>query len=78
MLRFSIRLAAAEAHSTKHGIALPLILDDPTSSVDADRRHKMLKVLSGFSSNHQVILLTHESEVSRIAISNGAVQVVLT
>jgi DNA repair exonuclease SbcCD ATPase subunit len=78
VLRFSIRLAAAEAHSTKHGIALPLILDDPTSSVDADRRHNMLKVLNGFSSNHQVILLTHESEVSQIAVSNGAVQVALT
>ena len=78
VLRFSIRLAAAEAHSTKHGIALPLILDDPTSSVDAKRRPLMLKVLSSFSLNHQVILLTHELEVSQIAISYGAVQVALT
>jgi DNA repair exonuclease SbcCD ATPase subunit len=78
VLRFSIRLAAAEAHSAKHGIALPLILDDPTSSVDAERSQRMLKVLSEFASNHQVILLTHELEVSRIAVSFGAFQVSLS
>jgi uncharacterized protein YhaN len=75
VLRFSIRLAAAEAHSTKHGIALPLILDDPTSSVDAKRRPLMLKVLNEFSRNHQVILLTHEPDVSQMAVSLGATQV---
>jgi DNA repair exonuclease SbcCD ATPase subunit len=78
VLRFSIRLAAAEAHSTKHGIALPLILDDPTSSVDADRSQRMLKVLSEFARNHQVILLTHELEVSQLAVSYGAHQVSLS
>jgi hypothetical protein len=78
VLRFSIRLAAAEAHSTKHGIALPLILDDPTSSVDAKRRPLMLKVLSEFSHHHQVILLTHELEVSQLAVSYGAHQVSLS
>jgi uncharacterized protein YhaN len=78
VLRFSIRLAAAEAHSTKHGIALPLILDDPTSSVDAKRRPLMLKVLSEFAHHHQVILLTHEIEVSQLAVSYGAHQVSLS
>jgi len=77
VLRFSIRLAAAEAHSTKHGIALPLILDDPTSSVDPKRRPIMLKVLNEFARNHQVILLTHEPEVSQVAASLGATQVFL-
>ena len=77
VLRFSIRLAAAEAHSTKHGIALPLILDDPTSSVDAKRRPLMLKVLNEFSRNHQVILLTHEPDVSQMAVSLGATQVLM-
>jgi hypothetical protein len=78
VLRFSIRLAAAEAHSAKHGIALPLILDDPTSSVDAKRRPLMLKVLSEFAHHHQVILLTHEIEVSQLAVSYGAHQVSLS
>jgi DNA repair exonuclease SbcCD ATPase subunit len=77
VLRFSIRLAAAEAHSSKHGIALPLILDDPTSSVDSKRRPLMLKVLNEFSRNHQVILLTHEPDVSQMAVSLGATQVLM-
>jgi hypothetical protein len=77
VLRFSIRLAAAEAHTTKHGIALPLILDDPTSSVDPKRRPLMLKVLNEFSRNHQVILLTHEPDVSQMAVSLGATQVLM-
>jgi predicted MPP superfamily phosphohydrolase len=38
----------------------------------------MLKVLNEFARNHQVILLTHEPEVSQLAVSVGAVQVSLS
>jgi len=59
-----IRLAAARLHAKSTGIALPLVLDDPSGSIDANRMSKVLVELQAISKEHQVIVLTHNSETA--------------
>lgn len=75
ILRLAVRLAVAEAHSAKVGVALPLILDDPTASVDSERAPRLFEVLSDLARSHQIILLTHDEHTVRRAIEVGAVGV---
>jgi uncharacterized protein YhaN len=63
-LKLCIRLAAARLHAKNTGVALPLILDDPAGSIDADRMSRVLAELKTISSEHQVIVLTHNSETA--------------
>jgi uncharacterized protein YhaN len=63
-LKLCIRLAAARLHAKNTGVALPLILDDPAGSIDADRMSRVLKELHKISREHQVIVLTHNSETA--------------
>lgn len=63
-LKLCIRLAAARLHARNTGIALPLILDDPSGSIDASRMSKVLVELQTISKEHQVIVLTHNSETA--------------
>ncbi|MGA0894005.1 MAG: hypothetical protein ACO3S5_05225 [Ilumatobacteraceae bacterium] len=75
VLRLVIRLAVAEAHSAKKGTALPIILDDPTASVDSTRAPRLFEVLAEFAVQHQVILMTHDEQTIAQAIAVGAVEV---
>lgn len=75
VLRLCIRIAFAEHHAEKTGVALPLILDDPTASVDASRAPRLFEVLAEFSTRHQVILMTHDPVTVEHALSVGAVVV---
>jgi hypothetical protein len=72
VLRLCVRIAFAEHHAERTGVALPLILDDPTSSVDASRAPRLFDVLAEFSTRHQVILMTHDPVTVEHALSVGA------
>jgi len=63
-LKLCIRLAAARLHAKSTGVALPLILDDPSGSIDANRMSKVLVELQTISKEHQVIVLTHNSKTA--------------
>lgn len=63
-LKLCIRLAAARLHAKSTGVALPLILDDPAGSIDADRMSRVLAELQTISREHQVIVLTYKSETA--------------
>lgn len=75
VLRLVIRLAVAEAHSARKGVALPIILDDPTASVDSTRAPRLFEVLAEFATRHQVILMTHDEQTIAQAVAVGAVEV---
>lgn len=77
ILRLAVRLAVAETHSAKVGVALPLILDDPTASVDSERAPRLFEVLSELSASHQVILMTHDEATVSRAVAVGAVEVAI-
>ncbi|MFM8268503.1 MAG: AAA family ATPase [Ilumatobacteraceae bacterium] len=77
ILRLAVRLAVAEAHSEKVGVALPIILDDPTASVDSERAPRLFDVLRDVASSHQIILLTHDEHTVRRALDVGAVGISL-
>jgi energy-coupling factor transporter ATP-binding protein EcfA2 len=72
VLRLCVRIAFAEHHAEKTGVALPLILDDPTASVDSSRAPRLFDVLAEFSTRHQVILMTHDPVTVEHALSVGA------
>ena len=72
VLRLCVRIAFAEHHAEKTGVALPLILDDPTASVDSSRAPRLFDVLADFSTRHQVILMTHDPVTVEHAMSVGA------
>ena len=78
VLRLSIRLAAARAHSQSRGVALPLILDDPTASIDKDRCPRLFEVLKEFAEDFQIILMTHDSAIVDLAKAAGATEVSLS
>lgn len=75
VLRLSIRIAVAQHHADKTGIALPLILDDPTASVDRHRMPRVFSVLADFARTHQVILLTHDPATVVLAVEAGAIEI---
>lgn len=70
-LKLCVRLAAARLHAKSTGVALPLILDDPGGSIDADRMSRVLLELQAMSNEHQVIVLTHKSETAESIRSLG-------
>lgn len=78
VLRLSICLAAARAHSTARGVALPLILDDPTASLDIERSPRLFEVLKEFAEDFQIILMTHDPVIVELAVAAGATEVSLT
>jgi uncharacterized protein YhaN len=78
VLRLSIRLAAARAHSQSRGVALPLILDDPTASLDKHRCPRLFEVLKEFAEDFQIILMTHDSAIVDLAVAAGATEVSLS
>ena len=78
VLRLSIRLAAALTHSQSRGVALPLILDDPTASIDKDRCPRLFDVLKEFAEDFQIILMTHDSAIVELAVAAGATEVSLS
>jgi uncharacterized protein YhaN len=78
VLRLSIRLAAARAHSQSRGVALPLILDDPTASIDKNRCPRLFEVLKEFAEDFQIILMTHDSAIVDLAVAAGATEVSLS
>jgi uncharacterized protein YhaN len=78
VLRLSIRLAAARAHSQSRGVALPLILDDPTASIDKDRCPRLFEVLKEFAEDFQIIVMTHDSAIVDLAKAAGATEVSLS
>ena len=78
VLRLSIRLAAARAHSKTLGVALPLILDDPTASIDKIRCPRLFEVLKEFAEEFQIILMTHDSVIVDLAVAAGAFEVSLS
>jgi len=78
VLRLSIRLAAARAHSHSRGVALPLILDDPTASIDKNRCPRLFEVLKEFAEDFQIILMTHDSAIVDLAKAAGATEVSLS
>jgi hypothetical protein len=75
VLRLCIRIAFAEHHAEKTGVALPLILDDPTSSVDENRAPRLFDVLAECSRRHQVIMMTHDPATVASATAVGATEV---
>ena len=75
VLRLCIRIAFAEHHAEKTGLALPLILDDPTASVDGTRAPRLFDVLADFSLRHQVIVMTHDPGTVARAEQAGATRV---
>ena len=78
VLRLSIRLAAARAHSKTRGVALPLILDDPTASLDKERSPRLFEVLKEFAEEFQIILMTHDPVIVELAVAAGAFEVSLS
>ena len=78
VLRLSIRLAAARAHTQSRGVALPLILDDPTASLDKHRCPRLFEVLKEFAEDFQIILMTHDSAIVELAVAAGATEVSLS
>ena len=78
VLRLSIRLAAVRAHSQSRGVALPLILDDPTASIDKKRCPRLFEVLKEFAEDFQIILMTHDSAIVDLAVAAGAFEVSLS
>jgi uncharacterized protein YhaN len=73
VLRLAIRLAVAEMHRAKNQIALPIFLDDPTTSVDDERAPRLFDVLKEFSQHHQLIMTTHDVRSCAQAEAVGAV-----
>ncbi len=64
-LYFAVRLALT-GHLSR-GRRLPLLLDDPFVNFDQLRRAEALKILERLSSEHQVILLSHDENLLRTA-----------
>jgi uncharacterized protein YhaN len=49
------------------GLNLPLLLDDPLVNQDQDRLGETLKILERLSSDHQIILFSHDDRLLRQA-----------
>ena len=75
VLRLAIRLAVAEMHREKNQIALPIFLDDPTTSIDDERAPRLFDVLKEFSQHHQLIMTTHDRRSSAQAVAVGAIEI---
>jgi uncharacterized protein YhaN len=75
LLRLAVRVAVADAHADQTGVALPLICDDPTGDIDADRTPEIMRILARCAQSRQVILLTHDDNTVNAATAAGAVVV---
>lgn len=72
LLYLAIRLAFAKKDAEKRGIALPIICDDPLINFDEKRSLDTLRLLSNFSTQHQVILFTCHARTRDAAAQVGA------
>ena len=75
LLRLAIRLAVAEMHREKSQIALPIFLDDPTTSIDDERAPRLFDILKQFSEHHQLIMTTHDERSCAQAEAVGAFKI---
>jgi DNA repair exonuclease SbcCD ATPase subunit len=62
---FAVRLALTSHLS--QGLNLPLLLDDPLVNQDQDRLGETLKILERLSSDHQIILFSHDDRLLKKA-----------
>lgn len=62
---FAVRLALTR--QLANGIPLPLLLDDPLVNLDRHRLAEALKVLERLSSEHQIILFSHDERLLKRA-----------
>lgn len=60
---FSIAFCLALVGITKRSI--PLVIDTPIGNADTEYRHRALKALAEFQLTDQIIILTHDAEVSQ-------------
>ena len=60
---FSVAFCLALVEITKRSI--PLVIDTPIGNADAEYRHRALKALAEFQLTDQIIILTHDAEVSQ-------------
>jgi len=75
VLRLAVRIAVADEHAQRHGVALPLLCDDPSGGVDSERSPKIIGILQRASVQRQVILFTHDEETVGLAVAAGALAV---
>jgi len=75
LLRLAIRIAVADEHAQRHGVALPLLCDDPSGDVDFERTPRIIDTLLHASQIRQVVLFTHDDRTVNLAIKAGAVAV---
>lgn len=62
---FAVRLALTR--QLANGMPLPLLLDDPLVNLDQQRLAEALKVLERLSSEHQIILFSHDERLLKRA-----------
>lgn len=62
---FAVRLALTR--QLANGMPLPLLLDDPLVNLDQQRLTEALKVLERLSSEHQIILFSHDERLLKRA-----------
>ncbi|MEM7408391.1 MAG: AAA family ATPase [Pseudomonadota bacterium] len=65
-LYLSLRLAALSLKSGAHD-GMPLVLDDILITSDDERAHAMLRALSEFAAERQVLLFTHHAHLLELA-----------
>ncbi|MFZ9016720.1 MAG: ATP-binding protein, partial [Ilumatobacteraceae bacterium] len=75
LLRLAVRVAVAESHGSKYGVALPLICDDPTGDIDGVRSPRVWAMLATVARDRQVIVFTHDDGTVELASSVGATTV---
>ncbi|MGA1555302.1 MAG: AAA family ATPase [Ilumatobacteraceae bacterium] len=75
LLRLAVRVAVAESHGSKYGVALPLICDDPTGDIDGVRSPRVWAMLAAVARDRQVIVFTHDDGTVELASSVGATTV---
>lgn len=75
LLRLAIRIAVADEHAQRHGVALPLLCDDPSGDIDSERTPRIIETLVHASHSRQVVLFTHDERTVDLALKAGAVAV---
>jgi uncharacterized protein YhaN len=78
VVRLAIRIAVADEHAQRHGVALPLLCDDPSGDVDSERTPRVIEILKRSAQTRQVFLFTHDERTVELALTAGAKSVDLT
>jgi len=77
LLFLMLRLATVAERGKESGVRLPVILDDVLVGIDDERAERYIGLLSGFSKQHQVILLTCHRGTAELAERAGAAVVTM-